>query len=1257
MDSYVDLELKEGGLLGIGLSSNLQRLKDASGIETDKVAVYVTEIGEESNAYKAGVRMGDILESIFDKDGGNLPFTPENFELKWTHVISKVERPIRLLFKSNTSKVPVMESFSVDVSSPAPPVLEGFCQLDLAEGVMLGLRLTCSTELLAVETGFETDETGVYVLSAKEGSMAISAGVKPGDKLEAMIARNGTKLDLENVDLDWVHYALQHAERPLRLLFKSCEWNFKIIKEGYLEKKNKTSTMVPGLAYSRRWFELNSRNFSYMKKKGEKTGGKEVVPLRSIIRCCINESEQSSPHFLVYEPERGYKLRCEDEEERDEWVQAINEQLNLMKSLQDAVSVSIERSIQAQMQKFSEAERAKGKTLAEISGELEEEQSRRRQHEAKMSRSKDAAAPLMPGDIVWWEPSEASKGMLPPEYSDEVFVRARVVEAEVGTKATFEMEYQRWNIVEPMQVAVLGEASALPSIDDEDNADGEVVSECVICEGDRLYRASIAVVSSTPRSKGNPDAELTNLSPLNEATIMKSLRDRYEAECIYSYIGPTLVAVNWFSPEDAAAAYSEEKVLEYINEEHCRGRLPPHIFAVAREVYFRLMATGSPQAIVITGESGAGKSFSAHKILEFLAEVSATNAEASAMSTSMLQTSPILEAFGYAKMPRNDDSSRFGKLIKLFFNSEGAVCGGRIETYLLEKSRVCQHGQGSRSFHIFYLLLAHLRASPPGWLDQLELPSLFPKDYVYLEDGPEAESEEVTAKQAERFQGVAEALDFCGFGEEEQIYLWKTLSIIMKLGNISFEDDGNEKSQVTDMAPVEVCARMLGTEPDALADALTTREFKNPKAGSPPIKFKVAVDMAFQNRDALAKSIYSGIFDLLVEQINDVFEEDKLEGFEPDLPIEEQRVISVLDIFGFEVLNHNSLEQFLINVANEQLNDYFQNHMYAEQTALLEKESLLDSEGASFFHQHLTVICNEQTSRLTQLRTNILQKSLNEISKTPFGTDEEFMNLVVEHTSDSDIVEASPANFTVNHFAAAVEYDPLSFVDKNKFRLYDNLKSLIESCSQVFLHKLIAGEASEDSQQLSERFMSSLDELLQLLSVSVPRFVRCIKSNTAKEAWQFEPDLIHRQLRYASLLQTVRICSTGYPEQLSFELFYMRCRPLFAEAEEVATFEATFPAIGTQAGRTTVPMDAWKEGATLMLGMCGEKLGQWITKSIRIGGGTVMLREDASQALDNERRRLEQRDEQRTRSASRTKTPKKKRNLANKMKDKLCSIM
>jgi len=1239
---FREVVLTEGETLGMRMTDNPDIIMKETGCKPPGVGFYVLSVDADSLPAQSGVKIGDKLDSLASADGVEINFTPDNTDIRvFFDTLQNAARPLKLVFRAceDTPNSPVFE------------VMEGFRQVNLGEGEVLGLRLTNSADIITDETGFVTGEYGVYVLSVQAKSISEQRGVKVGDKLEALFSRNGSAYEFtpDNSDVRLFLDAIQNAERPLRLLFRSCDWATKIVMEGPLEKKNQSSKI--GLSYSKRYFELTARNMSYYDKKDGVLKG--CIPVATITGCNKDSGKKSGYHFTVEEPERGYKMRAETEEIQGQWVSAVIGELDKRRRVQE----SIRRTAEMQRNAYLSAEQAKGKSpaeLEELARKQAENESNRVAEQNRRARAKNAAAPLMSKDVIWWENKQIvrKKGGM-----DDVFVRARIDTGDVGGKAFFQREYQRWRILDPVEIIEVL----------EDGSDGRKLTTS---PNDFLYRSAI-----DGDALKQINGELSNLSPLNEATILASLHERYDAKEIYSYIGPTLVAVNAFCDSFGIDAYSSETMLKYINEQRCRLKLPPHVFAVGREVYFRLVATGTPQAVIITGESGAGKSFSARKILQFFSEVSGVNAAASPVSSSIQITNPILEAFGYAKMPRNDDSSRFGKLFKLFFDEGGSIVGGRIETYLLEKSRVVGHGIGERSFHIFYQLLAYLKQENPPWAGELMLPSLDSSHYKYLASTVN-DDEAAIAKSAAKFQEVVDALLYSGFAEAEQVYLWRTLAAIMKLGNVEFSEDEKTKAKIDDMTEVAGCAKIFGMSESMLAEALCSREFPNPMAGKPPILFKVGVDMAKQNRDALAKSVYSGIFDLLVDQINEVFEDNKLEGFDADLPLEEQRVISVLDIFGFEVLDSNSLEQLLINVANEQLHDYFGQHMYAEQVALLEKESPAggpvaaegeDPEGLTFFHAHLTEICREQNERMNELRNGVLGNALVETCKKPFGTDEQFMTALAPIIDSSKIITRENETFEISHFAEKVIYTSAGFVDKNKFRLYDNLQKAIEQSENGFLRRLVASDGEDQTKQISERFMASLDSLLGLLNASMPRFIRCLKSNTHKKAWVFEQPLVHEQLMYASILQTVRICTTGFPEQVSFRRFYLQCRPIFIETPELMAFEDGYPDyFRTQRPLDEVPGEVWKEGCSVLLELCVERLGQQTAKSIRIGSESVLLREEASQALDKERLRVDRLRVDERNAARRIEAARLKAEQASKpkdgrrgkdMKEKLCLVM
>lgn len=690
-----------------------------------------------------------------------------------------------------------------------------------------------------------------------------------------------------------------------------------------------------------------------------------------------------------------------------------------------------------------------------------------------------------------------------------------------------------------------------------------------------------------------------------------------------------MVAINSFCDEDGA--YSHEVMTEYIQAGAERGDTEPHIFSVGKEVYYRLLSTQKNQAVIITGESGAGKSFSAKKVLEFLAEVSAANAKETQVAANIIIANPILEAFGNAKMPRNDDSSRFGKLFKIIVDPHGAIVGCNIETYLLEKSRVCRHGHKERNFHIFYMLLAYLAEFSPDWMDSLELPSLEASYYKYLAEATAVGEGELTSEaqddieikmeeDADRFQCLIDALTVCGFSEQDQEKLWLTLSVVMKLGNITFIENADGKSAVEDMEAVEAAAKAFGVGANEMAEALCTREFQNPtpKKQHEFIKFKVSTQMANQNRDALSKTIYSGMFDEVVRRVNLVFVED--DGSMMANPA--NRMISVLDIFGFEVLNSNSLEQLLINYANEQLHDYFSRHMYAEQIELLQRETTLGDAGVSYFYEHVNEISTEQRNRVALLRDTLLGTSLDEVCAHPRGTDPDFMGKLKE-VGDGEFLKLGIENvdgedkattFTVKHFAEDVTYMPEGFVDKNKFKLYSNLVKMVQSGSNEFVIEVVNTDYELGSMNMFQRFQQSLTSLIDLLDNSAPRFIRCLKSNMKKREWEFEPEIVHRQLIYASLLQTVKICTMGFPEQHLFKDFYINYRMLFyLENPAMQKWEASTNCCQNPDG---LDDEGWKQGLEFILSGCMERFGERTAGLIKLGQSEVLLREEASQALD-----------------------------------------
>eukprot|EP00656_Telonema_subtile_P053564 TRINITY_DN7793_c0_g3_i1.p1 TRINITY_DN7793_c0_g3~~TRINITY_DN7793_c0_g3_i1.p1 ORF type:complete len:632 (-),score=212.94 TRINITY_DN7793_c0_g3_i1:161-2056(-) len=621
-----------------------------------------------------------------------------------------------------------------------------------------------------------------------------------------------------------------------------------LVKEGFLEKKNEHKTF--GMAYSNRWWKLTSTELQYYSKKDGEL--RETIPVDTIRSCSVVTDKNKETDLFVDEPGRGYKLRAKCKDERDGWIAAIQGEV-------DRIRETIEREERLKMEAELGAQQAK----EEAERKVREEKERKKREEARRMRAKDASAPLTEGDHVYFQ-QELSSLAVPAKGYKEVFLRC-ACKVEVGPKCKYVREYQHWMVQEPFELQVVNpgplQVSSPGGPEEETWELGQVFTAA---KGTLIHRASIA-----KRSEGSElISDLTELSPLNEASILSALRKRYEEmHSIYTYIGPTLVAINSFCDEDGH--YSQDVMQSYIQEGAGRSEdSAPHLFSVAKEVYFRLLSTSKNQAIIITGESGAGKSFSARKILDFLAEVSSVNASESPIGSNIIIANPILEAFGNAKMPRNDDSSRFGKLFKIAMDDFGAIVGCTIETYLLEKSRTCRHGVGERNFHVFYMILAYVNEFEPEWKDDIGLGSeCTAKDYRYLSDITDDSGEVQTLSNdveilmeddADKFQCLIDALTVCNFSDEDQLQLWRMLVCVIKLGNVSFVENADGKAEIDDMDPVEEAAALLGVDPEELASSLCSREFQNPTPGKETefIKFAATTAQSQQNRDAMAKSIY-----------------------------------------------------------------------------------------------------------------------------------------------------------------------------------------------------------------------------------------------------------------------------------------------------------------------------------------------------------------------------------------------------------------
>ncbi|KPI94607.1 Myosin-VIIa [Papilio xuthus] len=618
--------------------------------------------------------------------------------------------------------------------------------------------------------------------------------------------------------------------------------------------------------------------------------------------------------------------------------------------------------------------------------------------------------------------------------------------------------------------------------------------------------------------------DMISLGDLHEAGILRNLLIRYNENLIYTYTGSILVAVN---PYQILPIYTADQIKLY--KERKIGELPPHIFAIGDNAYAHMRRYGQDQCIVISGESGAGKTESTKLILQYLAAISGKH---SWIEQQILEANPILEAFGNAKTVRNDNSSRFGKYIDIHFNSGGVIEGAKIEQYLLEKSRIVSQSSEERNYHVFYCLLAGLSKDEKKKLELGE-----PTEYRYLSGGGCFTCE--GRDDAAEFADIRSAMKVLLFTEPEIWEILKLLAAVLHCGNIKYEAtvvDNLDATEIIEQANVKRVANLLGVPTQSLIDALTRKTlFAHGETVVSTLSKTQSVDI----RDAFVKGIYGRLFVTIVKKINAAIYKPKSTT---------RTAIGVLDIFGFENFDHNSFEQFCINFANENLQQFFVRHIFK-----LEQEEY-NHEGINW--QHIEFVDNQDALDLIALKQLNIMALIDEESKFPKGTDQTMLaKLHKTHGLHRNYLKPKSdinTSFGLNHFAGIVFYDTRGFLEKNRDTFSADLLQLIHISTnkflkQIFQEDIIMGsETRKRAPTLSTQFKKSLDLLMRTLGTCQPFFIRCIKPNEFKKPMMFDRGLCCRQLRYSGMMETMRIRRAGYPIRHSFKEFVERYRFLIS---------------------------------------------------------------------------------------------------------------
>ncbi|KAL4195806.1 hypothetical protein AMTRI_Chr04g180180 [Amborella trichopoda] len=636
----------------------------------------------------------------------------------------------------------------------------------------------------------------------------------------------------------------------------------------------------------------------------------------------------------------------------------------------------------------------------------------------------------------------------------------------------------------------------------------------------KLSTSSSKVHPRDPEAEHGGVDDMTKLAYLNEPGVLYNLARRYALNDIYTYTGSILIAVNPFTK--LPHLYNTYMMEQYKGAPF--GELNPHVFAVADASYRAMASEGRSQSILVSGESGAGKTETTKLIMQYLTYVGGRAAgDDRTVEQQVLESNPLLEAFGNARTVRNDNSSRFGKFVEIQFDASGRISGAAIRTYLLERSRVVQITDPERNYHCFYQLCAS-----PKDTEKYKLGP--PNTFHYLNQSKTYELEGVSS--AEEYIKTRRAMDIVGINFDDQEAIFRTLAAVLHLGNIEFSpgrehDSSTIKDQKSNFH-LQTAASLFMCDRKLLVATLCTRSIQT-REGTIVKALDCAAAVA--SRDALAKTVYSRLFDWLVEKIN------RSVGQDPDSRMQ----IGVLDIYGFECFKKNSFEQFCINFANEKLQQHFNEHVFKMEQEEYSKEEINWS--------YIEFIDNQDVLELIEKKPVGIIALLDEACMFPKSTHETFSTKLFQSFGRHQRLEKpkfSQTDFTVSHYAGKVIYQTDSFLDKNRDYVVVEHSNLLSSSKCPFIAGLFPSlpeESSKSSYRFSSvatRFKQQLQALMETLNSTEPHYIRCVKPNSYNRPQKFENPSVLHQLRCGGVLEAVRISLAGYPTRRTYVEFLDR---------------------------------------------------------------------------------------------------------------------
>ncbi|EDQ91894.1 uncharacterized protein MONBRDRAFT_31331 [Monosiga brevicollis MX1] len=612
------------------------------------------------------------------------------------------------------------------------------------------------------------------------------------------------------------------------------------------------------------------------------------------------------------------------------------------------------------------------------------------------------------------------------------------------------------------------------------------------------------------------------ISKISDDAIAENLRKRLMDDLIYSWIGPVLISVN---PFKQMPYFTDKEVDMYQGAALYEN--PPHIYALTDDCFRNMLIDSENQCVIISGESGAGKTVCAKFIMNYITRVSGGGSEIQRVKNVILESNPLLEAFGNAKTIRNNNSSRFGKYMELQFSRAGQPDGGRISNFLLEKSRVVLQGPNERNFHIFYQLCSGATAEQREHLGISE-----PSYYSYLNQSGCDTVDGID--DTKEFTDTCNAMRVMGLTDAQQWEVLKAVATVLHLGNIAFVENGNY-AQVQDASFLEFPAYLLGVEPAVLNEKLTTRIMESRWGGkTETTTVTLTVEQANYTRDSLAKAVYSRLFDFLVATINKAMEKQQ-----------EELNIGVLDIYGFEIFDQNGFEQFCINFVNEKLQQIFINL-----TLKAEQEEYV-SEGITWkpieFFNNKTV-CDLVEGKTPPGIMYILDDVCATLHAQTDGADSKLLEKLITGVGSHQHFQSFTGGFKIIHYAGEVSYNVGGFCERNRDFILPDLLHLVQGSNNPFLVGLFPDDPNPLDKHGRKRKQATAggkirkqaNDLVDRLMKCQPHYIRCIKPNETKKPHDWDKQRCLHQVRYLGLKENIRVRRAGFAYRREFEKFLER---------------------------------------------------------------------------------------------------------------------